>query len=146
MKVFEIVGLQELMNAIESLPIKIQASILQSFAKKAGNKFVVNNLRAALPYSVETKEGITTINDRNDKTAIFSGPTSDIFWIRWVERGTKQRTTKGGANRGAITATNRIEPITDSQIEGIIDYYSHELGNEIEKNLKRRIKRIQMRP
>ena len=139
---FKIEGLQEIIDSLNELPAKLQATIIQGFLRKAGSKYIVSELRTILPYSARTKQEIKVVGDPRDKLAIYAGVSTKAFPLRFVEYGTVQRKTEKGWNRGAIAGVARVEPIVDRQVEPIIDYVNKEFGNEVEKNLRRRIKRI----
>jgi len=139
---YELKGVKEIQEALLQLPAKVNAKLLQSVHRKTAKKFIIDSLRAGTPYSSTTKKSFVVQNDREDPTAVFAGPSSDAFWIRFVEKGTKQRETKKGYNRGSITGKNTIEPIVDQQIEPIINYVNTQYGEEIENFLQKRIKKI----
>ena len=140
---FKIEGLKEVMDALKELPTQIQAKLLQGIARKVERKYLVSELKTAIPYKRPIyQQSVRVVNDPNDKTASFVGFTTNAFVLRFLEYGTKQRQTKKGFNRGAIASVERVNPAIDKQIVPIIEFYNKELGNEIEKSLKRRIKRI----
>ena len=137
MEIYKIDGLSELVDALKNLPNDLQNKILKSFLVKTGKKFIADELKTSLSYSERTKQMIRVVNDPLDRNAIYVGATRKIFWYRFADLGTKER--KG---RGKITPKNQFRSVIESQIEPIIDYTSDELGNEIVKNLGRRIKKI----
>jgi hypothetical protein len=139
---WKIEGLKEVMDALKELPYNVQAKVFQGIASKAGRKYIVNELKTLLPYSSKTKAQIKVVTDIKDKTAIYAGISPKTFWIRFVEYGTKPRQTKKGRNRGTIAGVARVLPIVDKQIYPIIEFYNKDLGIEVEKSLKRRIKRV----
>lgn len=139
---FEVQGLSDVVKALQELPIQLQDKLIKSFLQKTGKKFIVNELKSALPYSSKTLKGIRTLSDKKDKNAVFTGVSSDVFWLRFVDKGTKERQTRKGYNRGSITPKNQVRSVIDSQIQPVIDYARDEFGNEINKNLERRIKKI----
>lgn len=147
---FEIEGLQEVMDAIQDLPAELQRKIIRGVLTKAGRKFIVNELRSALPYSSRLKESLSVVNDRNDKNAVFAGVSVGKrvdnklpagILIRFLDGGTVERKTKKGYNRGSITAKNEVPSVIESNIQPLIDYINTEFGNEVCANLERRIKR-----
>jgi hypothetical protein len=137
---FEIQGLKEVEQAIKDLPVKMQASVYRAINRKAVKRFVVDNIRSAVNYSAKTEKGIQVVNDRNDKTAVFGGVTSDAFVLRFADRGTAARYTEKGAFRGAITGKHQIQPIILDSVNDIIKYMNEEIGNEMVKVLEKRIK------
>jgi hypothetical protein len=146
---FEIEGLKELTEALSALPEDVQNRIIKGFLGKVGRKFIVNELRSAMPYSQTVRKGkyagkerYRVVTDPADKNAIYAGLSRDSFWVRWADKGTEQRYTKKGWNRGSITPKNDVRTVIETQINPIIDFARDEFGNEINKSLERRIKKI----
>jgi len=139
---FQLDGADEIINALNALPAKIIVSLLRSVNRTAETQYIVKNLRSSIPYSANIKRNIKVESDRNDKTGVIAGPSSDVFWTRFLEKGTKQRKTKTGANRGSIIGNHTIEPIIDQNVPNIIDFINNNLGKEISKFLEKRIKKL----
>lgn len=140
---FEIQGLKDVEQALKDLPVKMQASIYRALNRKAVKKFVVDNIRNTINYSSNTEKGITVISDRSDKTGVYGGVMNSAYWLRFADRGTASRQTHKGANRGAITGKNQIQPIILGSVDDIVKYMNEEVGTEIEKILEKRIKSTQ---
>ena len=102
----KIEGLSEVMDALKDIKVKVKVQLIKSFLRKAMMKEIIKPLRADLPYSRNIIKNIKIFTSRRDsnKTAIYGGPSSDVYWIRFMEKGTKQRYTKKGAFRGSIRA------------------------------------------
>ena len=143
-KKYHIDGIKEVMDALDDLKPKLKDQVLRSFLRKTASKEVVKPLRSHLPYSKKTTKHIRVGISRRDrnKTSVYAGPTSDRFWIRFTEKGTKQRYTKKGAYKGQLKAKNRIEPFVNSRIDGVVKYFNKEMGNEVERILAKKIKRL----
>ena len=139
---FKIEGLDEILKAMEGLDADVQQKIIKNFLAKVGRKYIVSELKAVLPYSSRSESAIRVVTNKNDKNSIIAGITSDSYWLRWADGGTKERKTKKGANRGSIAPKKQTETTIDSQIDPIIDFASEEFGNEVNKSLERRIKKI----
>jgi hypothetical protein len=137
---FEIKGLKEVEQAIKDLPVKMQASVYRAINRKAVKRFVVDNIRSAVNYSAKTERGIQVVNDRDDKTAVYGGVTSDVFPLRFADLGTAARYTEKGAFRGAIAGKHQIQPIILNSVNDIIKSENEEIGNETIKILEKRIK------
>jgi hypothetical protein len=137
---FKIDGLKEFFDALNDLALKRKAELYRALNKKAVQKYVVNNIRSTINYSQSTEKGITTVNDRSDKTAVYGGVTSAVFWLRFADRGTASRQTEKGAFRGAISSKNQIQPVIEGSNDGIIGYMNDEIGDEIIKILSRKLK------
>lgn len=144
-KGFELQGAKEVMAALSELPTKLQASILRNFIRKAGKKFIVDELKATLNYSQKLEDSIKVVNDPKDKLAVAAGVTSRGYLLRWLDLGTEQRQTKKGYNRGRITGKKQIQPLIESKVDDIVKYTEEELGNEINKMLERRLRKLRKR-
>lgn len=140
---YEIIGLTEIEEALNDLPIKMQAQIYRALNRKAVKRYVIDNIRSTVNYSSETEKGITIKNDRNDKTAVVGGVSSDVFWLRFADRGTAARYTEKGAYRGQITAKDQIQPEIFASVDDIIEYMRVEIGNEMASVIEKRIKSTQ---
>jgi hypothetical protein len=139
---FKIDGLNDIMDLINILPDKVQNQILKSVERKVLQEEVVKPLRSAVPYRAETKKKISVYPDDKDRLTMWAGPSLKVFWLRFVELGTKVRTTKSGANRGAIQATNRIPTAMDSATQGVLDRFSKDFGEEVNRVIEKKIKKI----
>lgn len=139
---FNLVGVKEITAILDQLPRKVTASILRSYNRKTASKFITKPLRVALGYSKNTTKDIKVRTSRKNKTAIKVGPTSDSFWLRFLEGGTVMRKTKKGAARGRVRGRKIIEPFVDRQIPAIIDNLNTNYGKEIDQFLRKKIKRI----
>jgi len=142
----EIEGMDALLNAMDELPTVVQEKIIRKVLFKAGRKFVVSELRAALSYSPRLKKSLRVIGNRYDKLKVTAGviitkrkgdeiPPGVL--IRFIDGGTVQRTTKRGYNRGAIKARNEVTPIIDSSIQPMTQWIINEMGTEINSELDR---------
>lgn len=136
-KNFKLEGANEVVRAMQELPAELQVKFLKGFIRKAGKKFIVDPLKAILPYFQDTVKVVSKSN-----LAIAAGVSSKGYKLRWIEFGTVERKTKKGYNRGKMNAKNQIKPFIDSQVEPIVEYSSKEMGNEINKMLERKLKRI----
>lgn len=139
-KNINIEGLKEVTEALKALPAEMQAKVLKSFLAKAGRDFIVNPMKNTLNYSKETENTIKVISDSRDKLAVSAGVSSKGYKLRFADRGTKERTK--GHYRGKIIGKNQIQPLIEKQMESIVDYADKELGNEINKILERRLKKL----
>jgi hypothetical protein len=153
---FSIDGLSELMSALNDLPNNVQNNILNSTIVKAENKFIVATLRSALTYSSSIKDTIRVVKDRRNKNSYYGGISSGKRTVqgrppagvlgRFIDGGTVERhyiTKKGNIHRtGAVKARNEVGSVIDGQIQPIVNWLNNDLGDEIDKNLLRRLKRV----
>lgn len=125
-------NVDNLIKAMDELSRKDYEKIMRTIHQTLAKKHIVDRLKQSLPYSARSKKGIrVTSGSRYDKTAVAAGPTSDVYWLRFVEGGTKER-----RGRGSIAPQNRIGPILDAQIEPIVEEWSEDIWDVIEASLK----------
>ena len=137
---FEVQGLKEVEMALKELPAKLQASVLRATNRKLVKNKVVDPLRSYLSYSRNSEKNILIVNDRSDPTALYGGVTSGSFWLRFADRGTKERKTEKGASKGSIKGKNQIQPFILGTVDDIIKSANNELGLIVEDVLRKRIK------
>ena len=135
-------GADEILDALSALDPKIIMQIIKSVERKALMENIVKPVRAAIPYSTRTKKGIGIANDKQDKTALLAGPLNTVFYLRFVEKGTKERTTARGASRGAITARPIVIPTVMGQIDDVVDFFNKDFGEAVDQILQKKIKKI----
>lgn len=130
-------NVDELKAAMDELSKKDYNNLMKEINKQLAQKYIVERIRQGVPYSGDSKKQVRVVaGSKNDRTAVAAGPTSEIFWWRFVEGGTKERT-----GRGSISPQNRIGPIIDAQIEPIVGEWQAEVWNMINEVLEKRIKR-----
>ena len=139
---FELIGANEILNALKSLQGKELLRIIKAVNRKALTKYIVNPIKAALPYSSKTKQGIKVTTVPGQPIALYAGATSKAFWLRFTEYGTKERTSKHGVTWAGIKSRKYIEPAIDSNVPNIINYWNSEVGEDISKKMKSKIKRL----
>jgi len=140
--VFNLEGADEVEKVLSELPSHLSTKLLQSYNRKVAKMYVVDPIRSSLPYSAQTEKGIKVQPDRQDKTKVMAGIGSESFWLRFVEKGTKERKSKKGASKGRIVGRHRVVPIIENSIDPIIDYTNKNLGEDIAKFLQKRIKKL----
>ena len=136
----KIIGGKAIEKALKELPIKAQASLIRSVNRNVGTKEIVKPLASILPYSSITTKNIKAQATAGNKLAISLGPTSDSYWLRFLERGTISRK---GPNAGKVIMKAKpiIERFTDSKIRPLLDRYKTEMGELIAKFLKSKLRR-----
>ncbi len=138
---FKLIGIKEHIDAMKTLPAKLQASIIRSVLKDAARVEVKKKAVERLPYgrNKTIKSVLKTINGKN-KTSVLIGINSDEFIGRFFEYGTRNRQTKKGYNRGRITAKPTIEVSIDSKTNKVVNYINNEFGDRVATHLQRKIK------
>lgn len=133
-------GFKEINDALEALPVLLQGKILRGVNLKAVNKFVVEPLRGTLPYKAKTEANIRAIPEKDDPTAVLGGPTNKAFWLRFADLGTAEREGNRGNPKGRIVGKHQIEGIILNSMDNIVGYMQTELGDEVKKDLEKRLK------
>lgn len=137
----DVKGLDSILEVFKTLPDHISLKLIGSTLRKVAGKTLVKPLRQALPYSKETVKGIR-IRGSREANRIFIGAVRDVYKLRFLEKGTKPRTSKGGATWSGISPRPIIEPVIDRQVPTVIDNVNNEFANEMNKFILRRIKKI----
>lgn len=137
----EIEGLEEIRQALNSMPVKLSQQVLGKANRDILNKIVKPELKINLPYSGDKyKRAIKTEKYKNAFAGYMIGYTTDVYWLRFMEKGTKVRKTKKGYNRGAITSPRpfiqrTLNQSSDKVIKNIKTEYGSIILNIIEKQL-----------
>lgn len=140
---YKLFGTDQILDALDSLSPKTLNNIIKSTNRKALNVNIRKSVQAALPYSAKTKKAIKTLGDKEDKaTGVWSGVSSDAFYLRFLEKGTKVRTAEDGANRGRIAPNPKVIPTIESNIDNVINFFNRDAGEEIAKIMQRKLKSI----
>ena len=148
---YKLDGVKEVIDALKDLPQELQVKVLKGFLQKVGRSFIVQPLKVAIPYKqlhmrdkspVTNNEFIRVTTDSRTPLSVSAGVTSKGYKLRWLDKGTKLRVTKKGHSRGQIVGKNIIQPLIEDQIPKIVEYTEKEIGNEIDKALSRRLKKL----
>jgi len=140
---YKLEGADQIIKALDVLDSKELISLIKSAERKALAQEVIKPIKAALPYSAATKKGIKIVADKEDRlTGLYAGVSSDAFWLRFLEGGTKIRTTKNRANRGQIAPRPITKPIIINSADGVIDFFNKDFGQTLVTLMQRKIKRI----
>lgn len=113
-KGWKIHGLDELLRDFKQLPILKQARIIRNLNRRAANKIIVPRLTQAIPhktkkvrkrtkanpFKIVDQKQVITVNEKGSKTAVRSGISGKYFHYRFLEFGTKKRTTKNYKHLG----------------------------------------------
>jgi len=138
----EVEGAEQILDALSALETRNILNIIKSIERKDLTENVIKPLRSISPYSSTTNKNIRVVADKEDKTGFFAGPTSDSFWIRFVEKGTDVRTTKKGLNKGKITAHPIFTNLIENQVDAVIDYFNKDFGTAVNEILEKKIKKL----
>lgn len=139
----EIEGIDEILRALESLPSKVGRKVLYDANREILSRNVLPGLRASLPYSARTRRGIKIVKARGTDSGVYIGVSSDAFYLRFLEKGTKRRELrKNNANRGSINparpfAIPTIEDKANAVLQAVAREYPEMIVLAIAKQLKK---------
>lgn len=134
-------GVKEATDALKHLNHKLGNSVLRSFNRKTSKDVVLPKIKNAV-HSRRAKDGIKVQSVRGEKRAVMTGPVSKHYWERWLQKGTVNRTTKKGSNRGSIRENNTLEPLYEELVDPVIDYYAKNMGIFVTKTLRSKLKSV----
>jgi hypothetical protein len=138
---FKLEGTNQIINALSALNSRETDKLINFSLRRALNENVVKPLRNTIPYT-NSKKNIKVIKDKEFQNSYFGGVTKEAFYLRFVDKGTKERTTKSGANRGSITGNNKISNFINSSVNSTVEYFNKDFAPNLIKNIKRKLKRI----
>ena len=138
-------GFDELLKVLNTLGDEKQINNLL----KKSNREAVKPLQRAmkgLQFPSRLTKGISIraalVDGAKHPNAVVVGPISDVFPIRWLDRGTKERYTKAGAYRGKIQGKNIIESLVDSEASKIQKDAQTKYAEDLVKVTAKDVKRI----
>jgi HK97 gp10 family phage protein len=145
----EIKNLDSIQETLKLLPQKLSLQLINSVLRKVANETLVKPIRSALPYSMINRKtgkrvgvkGIKVQGTR-DKNRILVGAVRQAYWLRFLEKGTKSRKSKGGVVWRGMSPRPIIEPVSDRQIPIVINKINDEFSLELNKFIVRRLKKI----
>jgi len=139
----DIQNLEEISEVLKQLPNKLSERLINSVLRKVATETLVRPIRSALPYGRVSKMGIKIVNSRQ-KNTIFVGAVRDVYWLRFVERGTKERVSKNNVRWAGIRPNPIIENISDAQIPQTIDKINKDFGKELNDFILKRINKLKL--
>lgn len=143
---FKIDGLKDVEKALEVLPKNLQGNVLRT-----ANRRLVAPIRKEVKSQIPKRTGkaareLKIKTSRSDKTAVQLGFTSDAFYMRFIERGTRVRQTLSGNSKGSITARPFIERAYERGSREIIKNKApKEYGDIVADILQKKSNRIRKR-
>jgi len=138
-------GFDELLKVLKTLE---NEKLINSLLKKANREAVkpVQKALRGLPYPSRLTKGIgiraAKIDGNRHPNAVIVGPTSDVFPIRFIDKGTVERYTKAGAYRGMIEGKHEIEPLMDNQARTVQKNATTQYGESLVRITAKDVKRI----
>ena len=135
----KLIGTKELVEALSALEPKLQANIIRTISKSALKAKALTPFKGAA-ISRRAEKAMTIQTTRGSKTSVSVGPDRSAYVERWLQKGTLDRETKKGWNRGSIRGDFKLSRAAEVVVDPIIDHFNKEMGTEIQKTLERRLK------
>ena len=145
----EIFGIDQLQKVLEDLPDVLGVELLQKINQE-GAKVIKDEMKARAPVGNDTiQDAVKIERGREDKTSVLVGVGSKAFKARWIEFGTRNRTTSGkgpvqfgSASRGSIIAKPFVAPAVEASIDKAADTIWENLGKTTLRFLNAKLKKI----
>ena len=138
-------GLKDMYSLLGGLPLKLKANALKSVHRKTANVFIKKGMTSKHDADI----AVSVSNERGDPTGVIAGFTSDFFWFRFLEYGTKRRENLGRphrgrvkprkGNRGIMPMQDFFRPMVDRIHRPMIKYLTQNYRALIHKFLERKI-------
>jgi hypothetical protein len=136
-------GYNEIMKILETLGDQKLINNLLKAANRESVKPLQKQIKG-LPYGrLSKKVSILAgkIEGNKHPNAVVVGPTSQVFQIRFVDKGTVERYTKAGAYRGKIEGKKLAEALIENGAKDVQKTaetkYAEAISNAVEKYTKR---------
>ena len=140
-------GVDELLKILNTIG---NDRVVQSILKKANREAVkpLQRQMKGLPFpgSIPSNMAIraTKVGGYRNPNAILVGPTSKTYWVRFIEKGTKDRYTNTNPSlyRGRIKGINKLVPLINREAPRILKYVQKQYGEDLVKVTEKYAKRI----
>ena len=142
----DLIGADELVDAIEQLPRALQNKVLYQANLDILRTVIRDPLKAALPYSSKSKKGIGVRKAKGTQTGVYAGVMSVAFWLRFLEFGTaprKGRRRRGAkeSDKGSINPRPFIAPFITSRDDEVLEEVTQRYDSFVTESLKRNLNR-----
>jgi len=138
-------GYDELLKVLQTLGDERQVNNLLKKANKEAVKPVKKALQGT-PYPSRLTKGMAIrqakVEGNKHPNAVVVGPTSNVFPIRFLDKGTVERYTKAGAYRGKIEGKHVIESLLDQEARKVQKDATIKYGEDLVKLTAKDVKRI----
>ena len=137
-------GFKEYVKILDTLGDQKLVNKILKDANREAVKPAQRSLKG-LPYGrLKSKMSIraAAVDGKRHPNAVIVGPLSDVYPIRWVDKGTVRRYTKAGAYRGMIKGRNLIENLLDEQTSGILKTAQTKYAESLIKATEKYTKKI----
>jgi len=138
-------GYDELLKVLKTLGDDKQVNALLKKANREAVKPVQKAMKG-LPFPARLVKGIAIravkVDGNRHPNAVMVGPTSKVFPLRFLDKGTVDRYTKAGAYRGKIEGKNIIESFMDQQAKSVQKDAEIKYGEDLVKLTAKDVKRI----
>ena len=138
-------GFKEILKVLETLGDDRQVNNLLKKANREAVKPVQKAMKGLpFPARLLTSMAIraTKVDGAKHPNAVMVGPTTKVFPIRFLDKGTVERYTKEGAYRGMIEGKHVIETFMDAQAKQVQKDVVKKYGEDLVKLTAKDVKRI----
>lgn len=164
---YDIEGIDEVLNALETLPAKVTNRVLYDANRDIVTRVLKGDIISAIPYSSRTRRGIKVVRARGTQNGVFIGVSTDAFWLRFLQFGTADRYTTGkgkkrtltkrynrigrsgsdqGVNRGAIAPRETgVVSTINSKINDVLQAVTKDYGIFIVDAIAKQLKKYQVK-
>lgn len=111
-------------------------SLAITVSSKGGGDSIVGKI-VMRPVSVTGKSKVAQNVRRSKKAKLNNATEMAAFYWRFLEKGTKQRQTQSGANRGSVSPRPWVEPAFDSKATQAIDAFASVFNRETEDEARK---------
>lgn len=144
-----VTGAREIDQALKMMPTVLQHSTLGAAHLDAGKLFIEREKQLVPVDDGELRDSIggikTPIKKANALGEVVIGPRRTRKYRghhgHLVEKGTKPRRNKSGANRGVMPAKPFVEPAFNQKKDEVIDRIAVSVGKKVYATMRRYIKR-----
>lgn len=142
----EIIGLEETIQMLDSLPKLLNNKIQLDISRRAGN--IAKKVIQSHTPSKRAKKAVKVTRSKQFKYGVSVGYTTKGGHLaRWIEKGTKDRKTKKGVSRGRMPAKPFIvsahKDAADKVMRFMEGQYLKLLDNAIRKQVRAINKKIE---
>lgn len=160
-----VMGADEIIAALDHLPAKLSRKILFEAHKTVLRDTVRDPLKAALSsFSSASRTSISIRKAKGTDNGAYIGISSKAFWLRFVNYGTAERTTKqenrtrrktarynqvgrlgrqsGGMNRGRVIGNNDISSTLDRRVNAVLKEVQMNYSDKVEAALNTELQKV----
>jgi hypothetical protein len=160
----DVLGADEIIAALDKVPRSVSNKILLDAHKTILKDVVRPDLKALLSsFSPTTRKGVSIVKAKGTTTGAYIGISTKAFWLRFVDKGTKERKTKQAnierikskryykvgrwgrreaMNRGRVQGDGRITNLLTNKANTVLKEVEVNYGEKLVAALDKELQRI----